>query len=219
MPDEPKFIYVSSKKACAFYGVTANTLRRWADSNRVIYRRNIGNQRVYRIPTGDIRLVERHPTTNDVSDEINYIYCRVSSSKQKDDLERQCVFMDSKYPNYTIIKDIGSGLNFKRKGLLKMLENVIKGRVRSIVVFSKDRLCRFGYDLIEWICLQHNTELLVFKHISLSKEQQFTEDILAILQVFACRWNGSRKYKGNEIKEDQNKEIVLDTETTIDKME
>jgi predicted site-specific integrase-resolvase len=118
--------------------------------------------------------------------------------------------LQDKFPNHTIIKDVGSGLNYKRKGLLKLMENSNKGLVKSIVISSKDRLCRFGFELLEWQFLQNNTRLVVLEQIDKTPEQEFTEDILAILQVFACRWNGKRRYslknKESTIEIDVNSE-------------
>jgi putative resolvase len=123
----------------------------------------------------------------------------------------------SKYPTFRVIKDIGSGLNFKRKGLLKLLELSNKGLVDEVIVASKDRLCRFGYDLIKWQFMQANVKLLVLDTADKSKELEFTEDILAILQVFACRWNRSRKYS---IKNKKDKiEININPDKTVKKVE
>jgi putative resolvase len=195
--------WVLNKKACEFYGVSGNTLRRWAEDGKVIHKRVPSGNRVYFIRKGNS---EEHKE-NGKSD---YIYTRVSSSKQKDDLERQCKMLQDKFPNHTIIKDVGSGLNYKRKGLLKLMENSNKGLVKSIVISSKDRLCRFGFELLEWQFLQNNTRLVVLEQIDKTPEQEFTEDILAILQVFACRWNGKRRYslknKESTIEIDVNSE-------------
>lgn len=187
----------STKQASLLFGVTTNTIRKWGDNNKLICKRKPSNQRVYYIPDkSDKQCRETEILRMDNTIPLkNFVYCRVSSYKQKEDLERQCAFMASKYPNFTIIKDIGSGLNYKRKGLLFILEESLNGRVKSVVVSSKDRLCRFGFELINWIFLQNNTKLVVLEQDDKTKEQEFTEDILAILQVFACRWNGKRKYK------------------------
>src|SRR4029078_2567472 len=188
--------WIATKEACALYGVSGNTIRRWADNGSIDYKRTPGNNRVFYISSNG---VFASPTKT----KSNYIYARVSSYKQRDDMERQISFLRDKYPNYTIIKDIGSGLNYKRRGLLKLLELSSKGNIDTIVVFSKDRLCRFGFDLFSWIFDQNNTKLLVYEHQDKSPEQEFTEDILAILQVFACRWNGKRKYTISKDKEVQ----------------
>ena len=150
----------------------------------------------------------------------NYIYCRDSSSKQKDDLDRQCKFMSDRYPNHIIIKDIGSGLNYKRKGLIKIMGLSNQNRINEIVVSSKDRLCRFGFELLQWQFLQNNTKILVLDQSSKTTEEQFTEDILAILQVFACRWNGKRSYTKTNSKNAKNKtQIELNSKENIPNVE
>ena len=190
--------WVATKKACEFYGVSGNTIRLWGDKDIVKCKRTNGNQRRYFISS-------TNPFNKPEETKQNYLYVRVSSQKQKEDLERQCDFLRDKYPGHTVIKDIGSGLNYKRKGLLKLLELSCSGKVGEVVVFSKDRLCRFGFELFEWVFLQNNTKLVVHEQSDKSPEVEFTEDILAILQVFACRWNGKRKYKI-----DKNKEIQIE---------
>jgi predicted site-specific integrase-resolvase len=195
--------FMSSLKAQKFYGVSASTLRRWADSNKIESKRTPSNYRTYFISLQDGDSIKSTSSENSQ----NYIYCRVSSSKQSDDLERQIKYMSGKFPNHTIIRDIGSGLNYKRRGLLKLLELSNKRLVNEIVISSKDRLCRFGFELLQWQFLQNNTKLLVLEQIDKSPEQEFTEDILSILQVFACRWNGKRKYISNSDKTNQTEEI------------
>lgn len=209
--------WTSHKNACEFYGVSKNTIRKWADNNKVVHKRTPSNQRVYFISTDINQSKDIQPTTKQ-----NVIYCRVSSSKQKDDLERQCLFLSSRYPSYKIIKDIGSGLNYKRKGLLKLLEMSNKQLLNQVIISSKDRLCRFGFELIEWQLLQNHSKIVVLDQTHKTSEQQFTEDILAILQVFACRWNGKRKYTNrhiNENEKNQDKEIELHPDKNIENVE
>ena len=191
--------WVATKTACDFFGVTPQTLRRWAKNDRVEYKRTVGGHRIYKIG---------YEAPEQPSDSKCFIYIRVSSSKQKDDLERQSKCMADQFPNYRIIKDIGSGLNFKRTGLHKLLEESNSGRVSKIVVASKDRLCRFGVDLLEWQFKQNGTELVVLDKTDESPEEEFTEDILAVLQVFACRWNGKRSYSVKN-KKDQIKVVII----------
>ena len=78
-------------------------------------------------------------------------YCRVSSRKQIEDLNRQIELMKITYPTYEIIKDIGSGLNYNRPGLLKIINYAMEGEIEEVIVAYKDRLTRFGYELIEYI--------------------------------------------------------------------
>lgn len=193
--------WVATGEACEFYGVTANTIRRWADNGSVIFKRTPRGPRRYFISEKGI--IE----TKQVSEvRKNYIYVRVSSNKQREDMDRQETFLRNLYPNHEVVKDIGSGLNYKRKGLLKLLRLSNKNEVGEIVVFSKDRLCRFGFELLEFQFAENNTKLLVHEQIDKTPETEFSEDILAILQVFACRWNGKRKYKI-----DKNTEVQIET--------
>jgi predicted site-specific integrase-resolvase len=206
--------WVPHREARDFYGVSDSTIRRWASTNKIVFKRTPSGQRTYFI--NDKTCSENKLSLENTILE-NYVYCRVSSNKQKDDLERQIQFLSSKYPGYKIIKDIGSGLNYKRPGLLKLLEQSSKGNINEIVVASKDRLCRFGFELIEWIFLQNHTKLVVLEHSDKTHEQKFTEDILAILQVFACRWNGQRKYS-DKIKKNKITSNVF-TKETVTEME
>ena len=193
--------WVATKEACEFYGITGNTIRRWADNGSIIFKRT---------PRGPRRFFPSEKcilgTQETDKPRTNYIYVRVSSSKQREDMDRQEAFLRDKYPDHQVIKDVGSGLNYKRKGLLKLLRMSNKNEVGEIVVFSKDRLCRFGFELLQFQFSENNTKLVVHEQIDKSPEAEFTEDILAILQVFACRWNGKRKYKI-----DKNTEIQIET--------
>lgn len=126
----------------------------------------------------------------------NICYCRVSSRQQKDDLERQVQFLSTKYPNHDIIKDIGSGLNYKRPGLQKMVEYAMQGNIGEIVVTHKDRLCRFGFELIEQCVKSSNGKIVVLNETTLSPQEELSKDLLNILHVFSCRMYGLRKYKG-----------------------
>ncbi|MBD2202251.1 IS607 family transposase [Calothrix sp. FACHB-1219] len=100
------------------------------------------------------------------------------------------------------MKEIGSGLNYKRKQFKGILERIMSGDVQQLVVGHKDRLARFGFDLIKWICELNDTELVVCNNTELSPEREMVEDILAIVHVFSCRLYGLRKYK-SQIKEDK----------------
>ena len=123
------------------------------------------------------------------------IYARVSSSHQKEagDLKRQVEDLQESYPEYNVIKDVGSGLNFKRPGLQALLEQVYSGTVSEVVVRHKDRLCRYGLEILEFIFKKAGTKFVV-----LSNEQEKTstkelaDDLLAITTVFVARHNGQR---------------------------
>jgi predicted site-specific integrase-resolvase len=128
-------------------------------------------------------------------------YCRVSSNKQKEDLERQIKYMKEKYPDYEIIKDIGSGLNFKRKGLNKIIELSINGELDELLITYKDRLCRIGYDLIENIIKTYSNGriTIVNKEEEETATEEITKDIVSIMNIYVAKINGLRKYT-TEIK-------------------
>ena len=144
-------------------------------------------------------------------------YARVSSDHQKEDLGRQIKLLQDSYPESEIIKDIGSGLNFKRKGLEALLEQISSKNVRQVVVTFKDRMCRFGFELIEWIFKKYNVEFVVLNKLSNIKEDIFgtselAEDLIAITTIFVARNNGKRsamfrkQRKEKEKKEEEESE-------------
>ena len=132
----------------------------------------------------------------------NICYCRVSTSSQKEDLERQVEFFRCKYPNHEIIKDIGSGLNFKRKGFNSILDFAFKGDIGEVVVTHKDRLCRFGFELVLRIIESTNGKILVLDKEETSPEKELVNDILSIITVFSSRLYGLRSHAiKNKIRE------------------
>jgi putative resolvase len=130
-------------------------------------------------------------------------YCRVSSQKQSEDLERQKKVMKELYPNHELISDIGSGLNEKRKGYLKILDCAIKGELGELVIAYKDRLCRFGYDTVEYIIKKYSKGKIIILNKSEEKTptDELTKDVLSIMNVYVAKVNGLRKYKNLMKKE------------------
>jgi predicted site-specific integrase-resolvase len=175
--------YESSRIAAEKLGVHPHTLRKMAGNGEIEYIR-ISGQRKYN--------VEAYLGNQNT---VVLCYCRVSSYKQKDDLARQVSFMQTRYPEAEIIKDIGSGLNFKRKGLNAILERAMSGTNITLVVAHRDRLARFGYDLIRFIIERNGGKLVVLSEDTLSPEVELTKDLLNILHVFSCRMHGLRNYK------------------------
>jgi predicted site-specific integrase-resolvase len=135
----------------------------------------------------------------------------VSSRGQSDDLKSQIEFLKLKFPNYDVISDIGSGLNYKRRGTRKILDTCLDGTIGKIVVTYKDRLCRFGFDLFEYIVKQAGGEIVVLNSTESSPQEEMVKDLTSIIHVFSCRLYGLRKYK-KEIK----KVIKKETKETKD---
>ena len=184
---------LTSRKACKSIGVHANTLRRWADEGKIKYIRTASGQRLYDVESFLSEAKQRR----------KFIYCRVSSRNQKDDLLSQIKYMRDKFPNHEVISDTGSGLNFKRKGFNSLLDYVLQGDVSEIVVAHKDRLCRFGFSFFESIATKNSCKIMVLDEIKLSPESELVQDLLSIIHVFSCRLYGLRRYSG-KIKEDKD---------------
>lgn len=165
--------------------VSKETLRLWAENGKIKTIKTDGGHRRYIY----------NEETNNKKTKLKFIYTRVSSKKQQSDLERQIKYLQKLYPEYRIISDIGSGLNFNRKGLNKLLEAIITGTVAEVVVAHKDRLCRFGFELIENLCKYFSTTLTIVDNKNgKSQTDELAEDLLSIITVFTARFYGQRKY-------------------------
>jgi predicted site-specific integrase-resolvase len=143
------------------------------------------------------------------------VYCRVSSKKQEDDLQRQIELARSSFPNHEIFSDVGSGINFRRKSLNTILELAMQKSLSELVVFHKDRLARFGFELIEKIINLSGGKIIVVDHdAGKSSEQELAEDLLSIVHVYSCRQVGKRRYsrKQNDIENKKN-QVISESET------
>lgn len=175
--------YIPLKKAVEQTGLHPNTLRKYADNGRIPH---------YRGPNGNRYF--------DVSGIVNarsavVCYCRVSTTKQRGDLDRQAEWLSAQFPEAEVVRDIGSGLNFKRKGLRSLLERAMRGERLKIVVSYRDRLARFGFDLIEWVVQRSGGEILVLNKLDSSPESELVADLMAVVTVFSSRLHGLRSYK------------------------
>ncbi|MBE9230197.1 IS607 family transposase [Cuspidothrix issatschenkoi LEGE 03284] len=184
--------YIPLRKAVEFLGLHPNTLRRYADEGKIKSIKNPAGQRLYDVESYIRGDSIRTPTI---------CYCRVSSSKQRDDLDKQIAYMQSLYPDAEIIKDIGSGLNFKRKGLRSLLDRLLQGNKFILVVACRDRLARFGFELVQYMVEQNGGQIVVLDKTVHCPQSELTQDLLSILNVFSCRIHGLRKYS-KKIKED-----------------
>ncbi|NEO14995.1 MULTISPECIES: IS607 family transposase [unclassified Moorena] len=188
------------RKAVELTGLSANTLRKYADNGTLKCERTPGGTRLF--DSTDLLRFGKAPKSNR-SRCYTVCYCRVSSTKQRDDLARQVAYLHSLFPEAEIIKDIGSGLNYKRKGLKTILERVVCGDKLTIVVACRDRLTRFGFELIEYLVSLNGGKILVLDQPKSCPESELTADLLSIIHVFSCRVHGLRKY-GQKIKEDSS---------------
>lgn len=123
-----------------------------------------------------------------------YVYARVSSAKQRPDLERQVEDLQKAYPGHSLIRDIGSGVNFKRKGLCALLERAIKGMVSEVVVMHRDRLARLGFDLLEFLLTKLGVRIVVHSKDGGGEEAErdLADDLFAVTTLFVASHNGRR---------------------------
>ncbi|SDX39342.1 Predicted site-specific integrase-resolvase [Allochromatium warmingii] len=143
--------YLPGRQAAKLLGVCQNTLRLYADSGKIVAIRTPSGQRRYDVASFLKGNMEHRVVC----------YCRVSSPSQRDDLQRQISYLLERYPEAEVIKDVGSALNYKRKGLKSLLGRVLRGEKLKIVVAHRDRLARCGFELIEWIIDELGSEIVV----------------------------------------------------------
>ena len=188
--------YIRLGEASQELGVSNQTLRKWVDDGKIPSKLSPGGQRMVDL---DSYLNGKEISDDLENPKLKIFYCRVSSRKQQDDLERQVSLAKSLYPDHQIISDIGSGINWKRKGLLSIIEKVTNHEIDEVVIFHKDRLARFGYELIDQIFKMNNVTLKVHDgsegSIYKSPEEELAEDLMAVATVFSCRQMGKRRYQ------------------------
>lgn len=178
-------------------GVSIQTLRNWDKEGKL--KPTYVTENGYRYYSEDLLNKFKNVKNVNKIKKKNILYARVSTKSQKDDLDRQVdnlkQYAYSKGYSFEIITDIGSGINYKKEGLLKMINLVECGEVDRIIILYKDRLIRFGYDLIEYICKLNDTKIEIVDNSTISKEQELTEDLIQIITVFANRLYGAKSKK------------------------
>ncbi len=184
----------SPKQFGLLIGRSTGTLQRW-DREKILQAKRTPTNRRYYTHEDYIQVVGQKDKQR-----INVSYVRVSGSAQKPDLmsqkkavEQFCVasgrIIHEKY------EDIGSGLNYKRKNFIELMNRVERGEIAEIIVAHKDRLVRFGFEWFEHFCKLHGTQIAVMNQESLSPEQEMTKDLMSIIHCFSSRLYGLRKYK------------------------
>jgi predicted site-specific integrase-resolvase len=183
--------YIKRGEACDKLNIHYVTLLNMAE-RKEIETIQIGKQQLYNV---EKFMKEKGIIKNMTKRKI--CYCRVSSRKQIEDLNRQIEVMKITYPTYEIIKDIGSGLNYNRPGLLKIINYAMEGEIEEVIVAYKDRLTRFGYELIEYIIKEKSGgKITIINNIEeKTPTEELTTDILSIMNVYVAKMNGLRKYK------------------------
>ena len=183
------------RDACDIMQIDPTTLRKWDREGKIRCVRLQNNFR--RVPESEINRI-----LGIQKERSSYIYARVSSSGQKGDLDRQIEKLRVSSPESEVISDIRSGMRFDRKGFLKLLDLIEKDKVSVIYITHKDRLARFGYDLVEKICEMHGTRIVtVDSEELLTAHEELSRDLISIITSFSARLYGLRSHKLKKILE------------------
>ena len=192
---------VSISKAAKALGVTPLTLRRWHESGKLIPDEiTKGGGRRYDLA----KLQPEMHRPKNPGERKTIAYARVSSHDQRPDLERQAQLLElycaQQGWTYDVVTDLGSGMNYHKKGLKRLLSDIVEDRVGRLVVTHKDRLLRFGAELVFAICEVKNVEVVILnKGEDTSFEEDLTHDVLEIITVFSARLYGSRSRKNAKL--------------------
>lgn len=192
--------------ASKMLGVTPQTLRNWdRDGKLKPHHTSENGYRYYSQEQIDAFL--RIPQK---AERIVIGYCRVSSVKQRDDLKRQeeavRAYLIAQGSPFEIITDIGSGINYSKPGLRALIERITRGDVKKVTVLYKDRLIRFGFEMIEYLAGLYNCEIEIIDNTPKTEQQELVEDLVQIITVFSCKLHGKRANKARKIV----KELVGD---------
>ena len=198
--------YIRPEEACKILRVTTRTLYNWEEKGMLASARTKGGHRRYLLSD-----VLEKSGIKDERSRRKICYCRASTRGQKKDLERQIEYFSVKYPDHEIVSDYGSGINFKRKGFNSILDSAVKGDIGEVVVTHKDRLCRFGFELIERIIVQYGKgRIVVLDQKETSPQEELVGDLISIITVFSSRLYGlrsnalKRKIKEQACQNDQD---------------
>jgi putative resolvase len=184
------------KEAKKLLGVTTRTIQRWDKQGKIKVVRTIGSRR---IPESEIKRI-----LGLKEERVVVGYARVSSTTKKDDLKRQKQLLHSYakgkgYGKIQILSDVGSGLNEKRKGFLRLLEMVTERKVSRVIIVYKDRLTKFGFEILRMMFQAFGTEIEVINSEEETPQEELVEDLITIVSHFAGKLYGMRSHKYKEV--------------------
>ena len=199
---------VSIGEASKALGVSITTLRRWEAEGRLVAEHTAGGHRRYDL--AKLRPEWFHAV--DTANRRTIAYARVSSHDQKDDLERQKQVLELYCARqgwtFEVIADLGSGMNYHKKGLKRLLDAVVEGSIGRLVITHKDRLLRFGAELVFAICEAKNVEVVILNQgEDTTFEEDLAKDVLEIITVFSARLYGSRSRKNQKLLDGVKKAV------------
>ena len=191
--------YIKIGEAAKLLGVTPQTVRRWEREGQVLpVRRSEGGTRYYDL--------NQLLGLKELETDLTVAYARVSSRDQKEDLKRQVerleLYCAAKGWSYEVIQDLGSGMNYRKKGLKRLLEKILNRQVKRVVLTHKDRLLRIGAELVFALCEARKVEVVIINQgEEPSFEEELVQDVLEIITVFSARMYGSRSHKNRKLVE------------------
>ncbi|WP_201546732.1 IS607 family transposase [Psychrobacter lutiphocae] len=193
---------LSIKQAADRLGVSVSTLRRWDETGVLVAQRTPKGHRRY-----DLSKINPNLTHSKVEQQRKTIaYARVSSHDQKPDLQRQIemleLYCSAQGWSFEVISDLGSGMNYHKKGLKRLLDDILDNKIDRLVLTHKDRLLRFGAELVFALCEARQVEVVIINQgENLSFEEELAQDVLEIITVFSARLYGSRSKKNKKLIE------------------
>ena len=195
---------ISIGKLAKEIGVCPQTLRNLEREGRITSARTSGGHRRY--DALEIKKQIIQDKTNITNNKKTILYARVSTSGQKQDLQRQKDILEqysvANGYSFEIIEDIGSGLNYNRKGFLKIIEMIECQEIHRIVLNYQDRLIRFGFEIFEKICNMHNVKIDIINQTeNKTFEQELAEDLISLVTVFSAKLYGKRSHKNKKMLE------------------
>lgn len=189
-------------------GVSITTLRRWEASGRLVPEHTAGGHRRYDLAKLRPEMFRAEENTG----RRTVAYARVSSHDQKEDLERQKQVLElycaQQGWTFELISDLGSGMNYHKKGLKRLLDAIVDGEVGRLVITHKDRLLRFGAELVFAICEAREVEVVILNQgEDTTFEEDLAKDVLEIITVFSARLYGSRSRKNQKLLDEVKKAV------------
>lgn len=202
--------YYTIAEVSELLGVTKTTLRRWEEVGKIESKRTQGNHRRY-----EKKAIDRILQKEEKIEKITIGYARVSTNEQKEDLKRQVQMIEnycsSKGYVFEVISDLGSGLNYNKRGLIKLIELIEEDKLERLVISYKDRLLRFGSEIIFKLCEIHNVEVIIINQTENTFESELVDDVLSIITVYSSKLYGKRSHKNKKIIE-ENKKLFSEKE-------
>ncbi len=190
---------VAIGEAAEALGVSITTLRRWETEGKLIPERTAAGHRRY-----DLAKLKPELFRMALDERRTVAYARVSSHDQKDDLAHQKQVLERYCARqgwtFEVLSDLGSGMNYHKKGLKRLLDDVIEGRIGRLVLTHKDRLLRLGAELVFAICEVKGVEVIILNQgEDTTFEEDLAQDVLEIITLFSARLYGSRSRKSQKL--------------------